>query len=100
MGSRLELQSLLVDTFGNNNVYFNPPSNIKLSYPCIKYKRSGIDTKKANNVNYIKTNIYELIVVGSISDDILDKLTDLPMCKFQRAYVVDSIQHVVLQLYY
>ena len=100
MASRLDLHNLLVNLLGTNNVYFNPPSNIKLNYPCIKYRMSGIDKKNANNSMYIKNVKYEIFIIGPNTDIVLDKLIELPMCTFVRSYIADSLNHTILQLYY
>lgn len=100
MASRLDLHNLLVNLLGTNNVYFNPPSNIRLNYPCIKYRMSGIDKKNANNSMYIKNVKYEIFIIGPNTDIVLDKLIELPMCTFVRSYIADSLNHTILQLYY
>jgi hypothetical protein len=45
MGHRLQLQTLLEETA--EHVYFQPPPNIQMQYPCIIYGRDGSDVKFA-----------------------------------------------------
>ena len=45
------------------NVYFQPPESVKLSYPCIIYKRSAGDTRFADNKKYSYTAGYDVVVV-------------------------------------
>ena len=49
MTSRLELQAKLEELLGSEQVYYQPPESIKMSYPAIVYSKSRIETKKANN---------------------------------------------------
>ena len=37
--TRLELQSVLEQTLGSRNVYFQPPASVKMKYPAIVYER-------------------------------------------------------------
>ena len=99
MGSRLELHKVLVDILGSENVYYDPPTTME--YPAIQYNRSKIDTKKANNQTYIKTNCYTVTVIDWMPDnESIEKLLKLPMCSYDRGYVSDGLHHDVLQLYY
>lgn len=102
MGSRLELQSMLEDLLGSKNVYFQPPENVKLNYPCIIYKRSFIERRIfANDKPYQNRVRYEVIVVDKNPDsNILDKVSSLPMCIFQRHYTSDNLNHDIYDLYY
>lgn len=101
MGSRLELQALLETIMGNKNVYYNPPSNITMAYPAIRYERSDVDIKHANNNPYRITSCYSITVIGRLpNDNIINQLLSLPMCSFDRHYAYDGLNHDVLQLYY
>jgi hypothetical protein len=47
MAPRLELQSLLEGV--TDHVYFQPPANVQMEYPCIIYSRDGTSADHANN---------------------------------------------------
>lgn len=102
MASRLELHEELCEILGTNSVYFQPPASVKMSYDCIRYSLSGIVTKQANNKNYKKTNKYEIVVISRNPDcEVFNKLLDhFPMCRFDRHYVADNLNHWVLTLHY
>ena len=101
MGSRLELQYLLEKLLGSKNVYSNPPGNITMAYPAIKFVLSGVNVEYANNTPYIKNRRYMVTVIGKTpNDSIVEKLLDLPKCSFDRHYTSDGLNHDVLQLYY
>ena len=59
MGSRLDLQYKLEELLGARHVYFQPTASVTMEYPAIKYSKSRIDTKKANDSTYSKFIRYE-----------------------------------------
>jgi hypothetical protein len=99
MGSRLGLQALLETLVGN--VYFQPPESLKLSYPCIVYSRSDMDTKFADDIPYAHSKQYQLIVIDKDPDSsIPGKVALLPMCTFDRHYTANNLNHDVFDIYY
>jgi hypothetical protein len=102
MARRLKLHEELCEVLGNRNVYYQPPSSVYLKYPCIKYTKSGIDNRKADNKSYKLTSKYELIlIVPNPDSDIVDEiLAHFQMCSFDRWYAADGLNHYVFTLYY
>jgi len=101
MDSRLELQAKLVELLGSNHVYYQPPESLKLEYPAIVYFKSKIETKKANNSNYLKLTKYDITVIDKRPDNpVIDKLIELPYCSYDRPYKADGLNHDSLTLYY
>lgn len=103
MASRLELHTRLEEILGSSNCYFQPPGSPspKMSYPAIKYKLSGIDKLNANNRAYNLLRSYEVIVIVPDPDsEIPNKVLQLPMCRFNRYYTADNLNHYVFTLYY
>ena len=101
MASRLALQNKLEELNNNKNVYFQPPENLKMNYPAIKYSLDKIDEKFANNRRYISIRRYGLIVISRKPDpEIINKLLDLPMCTFDRPYVSDNLYHYSFTIYW
>lgn len=102
MASRLELHEELCELLGSRNVYYQPPENLKMIYPCIRYSKSDVATKKASDRIYIKDNRYEITVIdknpdSAIPDSILERF---PYCSFDRWYPSNNLNHFVLTLYY
>lgn len=102
MASRLKLHEELCEILENRQVYYQPPASVKLEYDCIKYSLSGINSKYANNQNYDAIKQYQVIVITRNPDsDIPDKiLKHFSMCRFDRAYIADNLNHFVFTLYY
>ena len=79
MASRLELQEKLEELLGSKSVYYQPPESVKMEYPAIRYSKSRIDVKRADNYIYSKNIRYELIVIDRKPDNpVIDKLLELP----------------------
>ena len=98
---RLELRGILIDILGSDNVYFQPPSTVKMKYPCIVYNRSNIDVRYANNMVYNHQYNYTITVIDPDPDSsIPDKIFRLPMSRFDRHYTVDNLNHDVFNVYY
>ena len=101
MNRRLELQNLLVELFGSNHVYYQPPENLKMEYPCIRYSRVNVNSIKADNLGYHKRNQYQIIVIDKkIDNAVIEKILDLPMSSYSTHYVSDGLNHDILTLYY
>lgn len=102
MDRRLELQTILENILGSRNVYFQPPSNTKLSYPCIVYTRSYIESKYADNAKYNTRVRYSLTLIGRSpeSKQLVEELLKLPYCSYDRFYTADTLNHDTFTLYY
>ena len=101
MTSRLELQALLEEILNNKHVYFQPPESVKMQYDAIVYSRKNIQSKYANNSIYNQRDCYEITVIYRKPDsDIPRKISKLPLCRFDRHYNSDNLNHDVFTLYY
>lgn len=101
MASRLDLQSKLEEILGNRNVYYQPPTSLAMSYPAIVYSLNNININPANDKNYIRSKRYELTLIDKLPDNkCIDKLLDLPTCKFDRHFKSDNLNHYTFTLYY
>ena len=100
MGSRSNLSKILRDLLGTSNVYFQAPGS-GMKYPCIKYELDGENTTFADNKPRIRTKRYAVTVIDPDPDSLIpDKVGALPMCKFNRKYTKDNLNHFVYILYY
>lgn len=98
-----QLQEILQEIMGpNNKVYFQPPENLKLSYPCIVYERDDAYIHHADNSSYMITKRYSvtLMTKSADNDKYLDKLLELPMCSFEREFKTDGIVHELFNIYF
>lgn len=102
MNKRLQLHEKLCELIGNNNVYFQPPASVQLSYPCIIYNIGNGDAKHADDRVYNYVNSYDVIFIYKQPNvGIIEQvLTALPMCRVSRIYVADNLNHYAFNLYY
>ena len=101
MGNRIELHNKLVDILGSVNVYFQPPESIKLSYPCIIYERNPGNVIFADDAPYRQKRRYTITVIDRNPDtDIPDRLAQLPLCRADRFYTADNLNHYTYTIYF
>lgn len=102
MGKRLDLHEEFCKLLGSRNAYFQPPANIRMRYPAIRYRLSDVDKIAANNKAYRLVNRYEVTYIDENpdSDMYLKILEHFPMCSFERWYTAENLNHWVFTLYY
>lgn len=101
MERRLKLQAILEGITKNKNVYFQPPSSIRMRYPAIVYSLDNIDTIYADDKPYrMRKNYLVTLIVDDPDSDLIDKISKLPLCSFERSYVSDNLYHYVFSLFY
>lgn len=96
---RLELQARLEQI--TPKVYFQPPTNVQLVYPCIIYSRDAIDTRFADNLPYRRKKRYQVTIIDRNPDSLIpDIVAQMPGTSFDRFYTADNLNHDVYNLYY
>lgn len=98
---RVDLSAFLRQKTGIENLYFEPPSTVKMKYPCIVYFMSHIEQTYADNSVYRVEKRYELkLITPDPDNEYVDKLAVLPMCHFSRTYTADNLHHYAFEIYY
>lgn len=101
MGTRLELNEVLTGILGSRNVYFQPPENIKIKYPCIVYERMSNSVNYANDAIYKNIRQYKLTLIDQSPDSKFDdEIMKLPYCKFSTMFVKNNLNHYIYNLFY
>lgn len=99
--TRLNLQAKLEELLGSKHVYYQPPENLKMEYPAIRYSKSDEEDIYANNIKYLSMSVYDLIVIDKKPDNpVIKKLLELPYSEFDRHYVADGLNHDVIRIFY
>jgi hypothetical protein len=97
---RSELSSIL-HGFCSENVYFQPPNGLVLSYPCLLYELNTVKADGADNTSYIMHDRYTVTYITRNPDDpVIHDLLTIPMCRMSRAFVSDNLYHYSYDLYY
>ena len=98
---REQLHVMLEGALGSPNVYYQPPINVEMKFPAIRYSLKSIDKLKANNAAYKLTRAYEIIVISKSPDcAAIEKILEWQHTRYDRHYVVDNLHHDVITIYY
>lgn len=99
--SRLELHAIFESILGSTHAYFQPPSSIRMTYPCIVYSRDAADEKRADNVLYAHKTRYLVTVIDPDPDSLIPgKVAKLPLCSYSRFFAADNLNHDVFNLFF
>lgn len=99
--TRLTLQTKLEDLLGSKHVYYQPPENLKMEYPAIRYSKSDEEDIYANNIKYLSMSVYDLVVIDKKPDNpVIKKLLELPYSEFDMHYVADGLNHDIIRIFY
>lgn len=95
-----ELQAMLKAIEGVKDAYIQEPTT-GLEYPCIMIERSSSDVKPADNIKYFLKKSYTITVIDRAPDsEIPDHVEGLQLCRFDRFFRTDGLNHFVFQLYF
>lgn len=101
MGSHQTLRNKLMDILGNSNVYYNPPENYKIKYPCIVFYMDDVQRIGADNIGYAMFHRYLLTYISyDPNETVVDALLELPSSSFVRSYKADNLDHSVINIYW
>lgn len=107
MNRRLMLHKLLCEvlscpTSGDNcRVHFQPPSSVRMKYPAIVYALDDIENTFADDGVYLSKKKYLITVIDSDPDSkLIEKVSILPTCRYNRHYTKDNLNHDVFEICY
>ena len=99
MNNRLKLHELLLTMCPN--VYYQSPNNLQMKYPAIRYSKNDINNRFANNGVYIQNEEYSITVITKkVDDPIVNGLSKLPLCDYDRSFISDNLYHYVFKINY
>lgn len=99
MASRLKLHEVLLGI--TKNVYYQPPSTVKMKYPAIVYAREDIDNTFADDSVYAQSHAYQITVIDENPDsEIVEAVSKLPRCRFNRHFTSDNLNQDVFIVIY
>lgn len=95
-----KLRSIFVDEVGVKNVYFQPPSTVKMEFPCIVYEISAPDDEHADNQIYIDRLRWKVtLITRSPKPKEFTRLRYVQSCVFDRHYTADNLHHYAFEIY-
>lgn len=100
-GSRVDFHATLEKAAGNTNVYFQPPSTVKMKYPAIVYERGNIQNSFADDLVYVQAISYKVTVMDKNPDsEIVKRISQLPTARFVQHFTADNLNHDVFIIFY
>lgn len=100
MGLPNELQAMLEVLLGSDRVYFQPPPNASLTYPCIVYKMSDVKTRFADDKPYSLDVEYTITIIHRDPDSLMVlALLMKPKTRFHQRFVSDNLYHDVVSIF-
>lgn len=63
---RLFLHALLQEAFPDVTIYYRPPGNMLLKYPCIVYDKKALEPSFANMTTYVIGTRYQLSFLSEL----------------------------------
>lgn len=102
MTRREDLHAELEAILGSKNVYFQPPDNYHMKYPCIVYRLENERTAYANDKHYVKHKRYEVTyITNDPTSEVCFRIhDDLEYCYWDRRFVTDNMYHNVYTVFY
>lgn len=85
----------------NGHVYYQPPSNLVMSYPCIVYELEDVNIRFADNGPYSLWDRYQATLIRKDPDSpVIRKLLGLPHSSFSRHFATSGLNHDVFVIYH
>lgn len=81
-------------------VYFQPPENVKMKFPCIVYELRDIQKRSADNGPYSMFDQYDVTFIRHEPDSpVIHELMGLPHSSFSRRFATSGLNHDVFVIY-
>ena len=98
---RIEFNSILVGVLGSNNVYYQPPKDSVMQYPCIVYELDDAHRRAADNGAYSWIPRYQVTFLRhEVDSPVSQKLAMLPTSSFSRHFATSGVNHDVFAIYH
>jgi len=100
--NRIALHEKFCELLGSRNVYFQPPSNIHMNYPCIVYYANPVYKFHADNTRYLVWYQYKVQIIAHDPDfQLFDTFPDnFSFCSESGArFAKDNLNHANYTLY-
>ena len=102
MLKRVDIQETFKFLLGSNNVYYQPPANLKMKYPAIVYSLDGLDVKRFDNTRLINKNCFSVThIYRNESENLVETmLKNFEYISFDNRSIVDGIYNDHYTIYW
>lgn len=85
-----------------DNVYYQPPSDVQLKYPCIIYNDAPPVTGYADDTKYLYDSTYEVMVIDRDPESTIGEEIDknFSLCRVVANFTRDNLHHTSLTMHY
>ena len=95
------LRSIVKQRCGSENVYYQPPANLRMKYPCICYELAKIRNRDADGQVYRQTFHYTVTVIDTKPDsEMTAAMSLLSKASHDRNFISDNLYHDVFSVWY
>ena len=95
------LRSIVKQRCGSENVYYQPPANRRMKYPCICYELTKIRNRDADDGVYRQTFHYNVTVIDTKPDsEMTAAVSELSKASHDRQFISDNLYHDVFSVWY
>lgn len=90
----------IMDPLGGS-VYYQPPENRQLKYPCLIYELNDVYTRKADNGPYSMYDRYQVTFIRhEVESPVIRQLLSLNHSSFSRHFATSGLNHDVFVIYH
>lgn len=102
MLKRVDIQEKFKFLLGSNNVYYQPPANLKMKYPAIVYSLDGLDVKRFDNTRLINKNCFSVThIYRNESENLVETmLKNFEYISFDNRSIADGIYNDHYTIYW
>ena len=102
MLKRVDIQEKFKFLLGSNNVYYQPPANLKMKYPAIVYSLDGLDVKRFDNTRLINKKCFSVThIYRNESENLVETmLKNFEYISFDNRSIVDGIYNDHYTIYW
>lgn len=95
-----DLLHMLQQAVRHNQVYFQPPENLKIVYPAVVFHLSKIEIDRASDVPYKGAKEYSVTLITKDPEpDVIDEILKIPYSSLDTTYITDGMNHFVFTVY-
>lgn len=95
-----DLLHLLRQAVQHDQVYFQPPENLKIVYPAVVFHLSKIEIDRASDVPYKGAREYSVTLITKDPEpDVIDEILKIPYSSLDTTYISDGMNHFVFTVY-
>nr|DAY36821.1 MAG TPA: tail completion protein [Caudoviricetes sp.] len=95
-----DLLHMLQQAVQHYQVYFQPPENLKITYPAVIFHLSKIEIDHASDVPYKGAKEYSVTLITKDPEpDVIDEILKIPYSSLDTTYISDGMNHFVFTVY-